>query len=242
MTNNHTLGMIRVSTGEILTFQVTDKNTPEKQKRISVIALVDIDVSKEMAEHYAKINRSTSAVHSENALISLVSEWVDRKKVLYANEVTVHIGEESRPAQRFADEYRYTINPEQFWEDKLIERYRKASFNVINHQGHLLTVVHQIDSPFSMTATVIDGVGGILGMLRLDIMSDNKHTRINEEDIERLRLGLQADLTMHVPDLMLMIEHVSVQNNPLYGVNPFKQHLPPIVHQESHEAVPETTL
>ena len=242
MTNNHTLGMIRVSTGEILTFQVTDKNTPDKLKRISVVALTDIDVSKEMAEHYAKLNRSTPDVYSENALISLVSEWVDKKKVIYSNEVTVHVGDEGRHAQRFADEYRYTINPEQFWEDKLIERYRRASFAVINHQGHMLTVLHNIDSPFSMTATVIDGVGGILGMLRLDIMSDNKHTRINEEDIERLRLGLQADLTMHVPDLMLMIEHVSVQNNPLYGVNPFKQHLPPIVHQEAPTEVPETTL
>ena len=111
-----------------------------------------------------------------------------------------------------------------FWEAKLLHRYSKSCFNVINHQSHLLTVMGNVDAPFVMTATIIDGIGGILGMLRLDILSDNKHTLIDEDDIEVLRLGLQADITMNIPDLMLMVESVTIASNPTFTVNSFNRH------------------
>lgn len=224
MENNHTLGTVNVSSGELLTFTVNTESSEDRPRTVTVITLADIDVSKEMADYYRRINRTTEQLQTDNAIIGFITSLAEAGLVKVTREHRVPFGTLGRPASRLTDEYKYSVNPEQFWEAKLLNRYSKACFNVITHQSHMLTVMHNVDAPFSMTATIIDSIGGVLGMLRLDIISDNRHTLIGEEDIERLRLGLQADITMHVPDLMLMVESVSVQNNPIFGINAFKQH------------------
>jgi hypothetical protein len=224
MHSNHTLGMVNVEEGELLTFLIDKESTPDRPITVTVIVLADIDLSREMADFYQSTSRDTQAIITENAIAGFIT-WLSNKGLIrLPRETRVPLGNLKRPASRLADEYKYSVNPEMFWEAKLRHRYSKACFNVINHQSHLLTVMANVDAPFAMTATVIDGVGGVLGMLRLDILSDNKHTLINDEDIERLRLGLQADITMNVPDLMLMVECVTVASNPTFGINSFNRH------------------
>lgn len=224
MNSNHTLGMVTVQSGELLTLLIETESTPDRPKTVSVIALADFDLSKEMADYYRTTDRTNGALITKNALGGFLCRLSEKGLIVLPKEHRIPFGSMERPASRLSNEYRYTINPETFWEDKLMHRYTKASFNVINHQSHMLTVVANVDAPFTMTATVIDGIGGILGMLRLDILSDSKHTLLNDEDIERLRLGLQSDITMHVTDLMLMIECVTVASNPTFGINSFTRH------------------
>jgi hypothetical protein len=224
MQSNHTLGMVNVSDGELLTFTIDRESHPDRPITITVIALADIDLSKEMADFYHMTAKDTTALITENAIVGFVNWLANRGMLRLPVEHRVHLGNLKRPSSRLTDEYKYSINPEMFWEAKLLHRYSKACFNVINHQSHMLTVMANVDAPFTMTATIIDGVGGVLGMLRLDILSDAKHTLISDEDIERLRLGLQADITMHVTDLMLMVEGVSVASNPTFGINSFNKH------------------
>lgn len=224
MQSNHTLGMVNVSDGELLTFTIDRESHPDRPITITVIALADIDLSKEMADFYHMTAKDTTSLITENAIAGFVMWLGKRELVRLPVEHRVHFGNLKRPSSRLTDEYKYSINPEMFWEAKLLHRYSKACFNVINHQSHMLTVMANVDAPFTMTATIIDGVGGVLGMLRLDVLSDSKHTLISDEDIERLRLGLQADITMHVTDLMLMVEGVSVASNPTFGINSFNKH------------------
>lgn len=238
MNDNSTLGMVTVRSGELLTLVLEDDNTPGRPKRVSVITLADIDVSKEMAEYCEHLDRSTNAINTLNAMSGFLGYLVSKGMVKVPQETSVRFGNLKRPSSRLLNEYRYTINPEQFWEDKLLARYHKSSFNVISHQSHMLTIMAGIDSPFIMTATIIDGGGGILGMIRLDILSDNKHTLLNDDDIERLRLGLQADITMNVPDLMLMVKSVEIQSNPLFGVNRYKALIDlPVVNEDAPETL-----
>lgn len=224
MQNNHTLGMINVRDGELLTFLIDKESTPDRPTTVTVITLADLDLSQEMATFYHRTPKHTTELITENAIAGFITWLADRGLVKMVRETRVPFGNMKRPSSRLADEYKYSINPEMFWEAKLLHRYSNACFNVINHQSHMLTVMANVDAPFVLTATVIDGVGGVLGMLRLDILSDNKHSLISDEDIERLRLGLQADITMNVPDLMLMIEGVSVSSNPTFGINSFNRH------------------
>lgn len=224
MQSNHTLGMVNVNDGELLTFLIDKESNPDRPTTITVIALADIDLSKEMADFYQRAAKDTTTLITENAIVGFVTWLAERGLIRLPRENRIPFGNMKRPSSRLADEYKYSVNPEMFWEAKLLHRYSKACFNVINHQSHMLTVMANVDAPFTMTATVIDGIGGVLGMLRLDVLSDNKHTLISDEDIERLRLGLQADITMHVPDLMLMVECVAVSSNPTFGINAFKQH------------------
>lgn len=224
MHDNHTLGMVNVRDGELLTFLIDKESTPDRPTTVTVIALADMDLSHEMATFYQQAPKDNTALITENAIAGFVMWLVGRKLIKLVRETRIPFGNMKRPSSRLRDEYKYSINPEMFWEAKLLHRYSTSCFTVINHQSHLLTIMANVDAPFAMTATVIDGVGGILGMLRLDILSDNKHTLIDDDDIEVIRLGLQADITMNIPDLMLMVEAVSIASNPTFTVNSFNRH------------------
>lgn len=224
----HTLGLVYVNAGELLTFLVNDDSTPGRPKRVTIIALDSFNVSDEMVGYYKVMDRS-QVLMSEKVLPEFIIHMASKGLVRVTRETTVVFGSVGRPASRLSNEYKYTLDPEFFWEEKLLARYRKTSFDVFNHQGHLMTIINNVDAPFQMTATLIDGQNSILGMLRMDILTESKHTLVNEEDIERLRLALQADITMHIPDLMIMVEKVDIQNNPNFGLNGFKRHLPPYV-------------
>lgn len=234
MNTNHTLGMVNVRSGELLTLLIETDSAPDRPKSVTVIATADFDLSREMANFYRTTDRVGGALITKNAIGGFISHLIDKRLIILPKEHRLPFGHMERPASRLSNEYRYTLNPEQFWEDKLMHRYKTASFNVINHQAHMLTVMGNVDAPFTLTATIIDSIGGILGMLRLDIISDHKHTLLDDEDIERLRLGLQSDITMYVPDLMLMVECVTIASNPTFGINPFSK------HRDLEPAAPET--
>lgn len=229
MSANHTLGMIRVSAGDLLTLVVDDDTTPGKPKTVTVVALDDIDVSKEMADYYALIDRTSRELITANAITGFLTWLATRRLVRVPREARIPFGEMKRPSSRLQNEYRYTLNPEAFWEEKLLARYNQASFNVINHQGSFLTLMAGIDAPFELVAEIIDGNNESLGYLRLDVLSDNRHTLINDDDLERLRLALQADITMHIPDMLVMVRTVAIHNNPGYGVSRYKQHCDPLL-------------
>lgn len=238
MNDNSTLGMLSVGAGELLTLLLDDDTSPGRPRRVTVITLTSFNVSQEMADYYTRIDRNGQGVITPNATAGFLSYLAEQQMIKVPRELSIHFGNMKRPASRLLNEYRYTINPEEFWEEKILARYVKASFDVFNHQGHMLMVMGNVDAPFKMIATIIDGKGAVLGMLRLDILSDSNRTLLSDDDIERLRLGLQADLTMNVPDLMLMVDKVVVTSNPLFGVNRFRRYhdLPAI--PEKQEDVP----
>lgn len=239
MNDNFTLGITHVGSGDLLTFLINDDSQPHRAQQVSIIALADIDVSQEMAEYYRQLDKTHKNVLTENALVGFVGFLADRGLVRVPTEVSVSFGTLKRPASRLANEYRYSLNPEEFWEEKLLKRYATASFTTINHDGHLLTVVGDVDAPFTLAATIINLDGEVLGVLRLDVLADGKHASINDDDLERLRLGLQADITMHVPEIMVMVDRISVHHNPTFGINSFRQHIPAISETPCNtEAVP----
>jgi hypothetical protein len=240
MNDNSTLGMLSVGAGELLTLLLDDDTTPGRPRRVTVITLAAFNVSQEMADYCTRMDRNGQGVITPNAAAGFLTHLAERSMIKVPRELTIPFGNMKRPSSRLLNEYRYTINPEEFWEEKILARYAKSSFDVFNHQGHMLMVVGNVDAPFRMIATIIDGKGAVLGMLRLDILSDSKLTCLNDDDIERLRLGLQADLTMNVPDLMLMVDKVLVTSNPLFGVNRFRRYhdLPALPEKQEEAPLP----
>jgi len=221
--HSHTLGRIKVRAGEILTFTY-DESTPDKRNHITVVAIADIELSQEMATYCESIDRSTRAIYTEEALPGFIQYLTEKRLLHVGAEVSLHFGTKHRPATRLLNEHRFKINPEAFWEAKLTHRYSLNSFTVFNHQNHLLTVMGDVDAPFYILADVVDLHGELLGSLRLSVVSDRRHTLIDEDDIERLRRALQADLSLHVEELSVLIDRVRLIPNPEFGVNPFSRH------------------
>ncbi len=226
MYEHHTLGRIKVRAGEILTFTY-DESIPEKKRHVTVVALSDIDLSDEMATFCESVNRSSRDIFTEEALPGFIQYLTEKRLLHIGNEVRIHFGSMRRPAARLMDEYRFKLNPESFWEAKLLHRYESNSFTVFNHQNHLLTVMAGIDSPFIAMASMIDLQGELLGMLRLSVLSDHRHTLIDDNDIERLRLALQADISLHVDEIAVLVTEVKIISNPDFGINAFKRHMAP---------------
>jgi len=227
MQQNHTLGRVTVRAGEIITFTF-DGSESEHEKHLTVVAIQDLDLSREMALFCEATNRSGRDIYTENALPALIEHLAKQGMLHVGREVTVHVGNRFRPAARLMNEYKFRINPESFWEDKLINRYKTGSFNVFNHQGHSLMLMMEVDSPFTAHASIVDMQGEYLGHLRLSVLPDQPHTLISDEDIERIRLALQADITMHVEEISVMVERVEMTSNPDFGCSSFKRHLPSI--------------
>lgn len=225
MTNEHTLGRLSVKAGEILTFTYRD-NTPH-ERHVTVVAIADIDLSREMALFCEQCDRHGHAIFTEEALPAFI-EYLTQSQLLHVgNEVRIDFGRLGRPSSRLLNEYRFRINPEAFWEAKLLHRYQHNSFTLLNHQNHLLTLMAGVDAPFTVLADVLDIHGEHLGTLKLELLSDQRHTLINDEDVERIRLALQADITLTVQELSLMIDRVTILSNPDFGTNPFSRHVTP---------------
>ncbi len=224
MKSNHTLGVIKVKAGEVISFTF-DKLPKDSQGRITVVALHDIDLSHEMADFCNRTDRSGKDIYTENALPDFIEGMVERGLLHIGPIVNVHVGHEKRPCSRMLDEYRFSINPESFWEDKLIERYGKNTFTVYNHQNHLLTMMTDVEAPFYARASIVDMRGEYLGQLRLSILPEQRHSFISDDDIERIRLALQADIMLNVVEINVMVERVEVTSNPDFGSSRFNQHL-----------------
>lgn len=232
MPSKHTLGMIKVRAGEILTFTY-DSTVPEERRNITVVALDDIDLSEAMATFCELTDRSGKDIYTENALPAFVEYLAEQRLLHVGTEVNVHFGQMRRPAARLLNEYRFKANPESFWEDKLVQHYLSKSFTVFNHQHHVLTMMAGVEAPFYISGSIIDMKGDILGVLRLSVLSDSRHTLISNEDIERIRLAFQADIALNVREINVMVERVELTSNPDFGANSFKRHLPPLVHPHS---------
>ena len=221
--------MVLVRAGELISFTYDD-HIPNHPKRLTVVALADIDLSKEMATFCGITNRSGKDIFTENALPAFI-EYMAQKRLLHVStEVSCHFGSVKRPATRLLNEYRFDINPEFFWEEKLTHRYESHSFTVLNHQQQMLTVMFDIDAPFYVTASLIDLNGDSLGVIRLSVIPDGQHTLISDEDLERIRLGLQSDIVLHMSEIAVMVERVVLASNPNFGSNSFKRHMPEIIH------------
>ena len=227
---NHTLGVIKVKAGEVISFTF-DKLPKDNHGRITVVALNDIDLSREMADFCEKTDRSGKDIYTENALPDFIESMVERGHFHIGPIVNVHMGHEKRPCNRMLNEYRFSINPESFWEDKLINRYDKNTFTVYNHQNHLLTMMADVEAPFYARASIVDMRGEYLGQLRLSILPEQRHSFINDSDIERIRLALQADIMLNVAEINVMVENVQVASNPDFGSSRFKQHISPPIHK-----------
>lgn len=248
MPGKHTLGLVLVKAGELITFTFDD-NVPDRPRRITVVAISDIDLSKEMATFCEKTNRSGKDIYTENALPAFI-EYLAGKRLLHVGaEVSVHFGAARRPAARLLNEYRFDINPEFFWEEKLTHRYTHKSFAILNHQQQMLTVMFGIEAPFYISANLIDLKGDYLGVLRLCVIPDGQHTLISDEDIERLRLALQSDIALHMSEIAVMVERVDLTSNPIFGSNSFMRHLPELKppstenqHSKSKGTVNEPTI
>lgn len=225
MSHEHTLGRLSVKAGEILTFTYRD-NTPQ-ERHITVVAIADIDLSREMALFCEQADRHSHAIFTEEALPAFIEHLTQRQLLHVGNEISIDFGRLGRPASRLMNEYRFRINPEAFWEAKLLHRYQHNAFTLLSHQNHLLTLMAGVDTPFSVLANVLDIQGNPLGTLRLELLSDNRHTLINDEDIERIRLALQADITLTVQELSVMIDSIKVIPNPEFGINSFTRHVTP---------------
>jgi len=240
MLDHHTLGRIKVRAGEILTFTY-DESIPEKKKHITVVAIADIDLSAEMATYCEGINRATREIYTEEALPGFIQYLTEKRLLHVGNEVSLHFGSKRRPAARLLNEYRFKLNPESFWEAKLIHRYESNSFTVFTHQSHMLTVMSGPDAPFTILAEIIDLTGDPLGVLRLSVLSDNRHTLIDDEDIERIRLALQADISLNMTEISVLVNKVTLIPNPDFGTNPFKRHLSDLpTHSIPSHSLPET--
>ena len=227
MPSKHKLGMERIRAGELLSFTYED-TVPNNEKRLTVVALADIDLSLEMATYCEQMDRSGKDIYTENALPAFI-EYLTEKRLLHVgNEVKVHFGKVRRPASRLLNEYRFKMSPESFWEEKITTLYLNRSFSVFNHQMHSLTVMMGIDAPFYIMASFIDVQGDTLGVLRLSVLSDSQHTLIDDEDLERLRLALQADIAMNLSEINVMVDRVKLTSNPDFGLSSFKRHLPAI--------------
>lgn len=227
MPSKHTLGTMYVRAGDLISFTYDD-TVPEEERRVTVVAIADIELSREMALFCEQTDRSGKDIYTENALPAFI-EYLTEKRLLHVgNEVSVHFGQIRRPAARPLNEYRFRMNPESFWEEKIHHRYQKHSFTVFNHQSHTLTVMGGDDAPFFITASFIDMKGDQLGVLRLSVLSDNRHTLIDDEDVERLRLALQSDIALNLSELNVMVERVELASNPDFGKNSFLRHLPEI--------------
>lgn len=214
MTYRHRLGRTLIKAGEVLTFTYTENSS---QKHIAVVAIADIDLSQEMVEFTAGVDRSSRLIFTEEALPAFI-EYLSSKSLLHVGpSVAIEFGDIGRPSHRLLDEYRFSINPEAFWDDKLIHRYKHTSFTVFSRQDHTLTVLADVEAPFYISASVVDTEGQLLGMLRLSVLSDNKHTLLSEEDVERIRLALQADISLGVPEIAVLISEVHLIGNPDYG-------------------------
>lgn len=227
MPSKHTLGKMYVRAGEILTFTYDD-TVPEEKRRVTVVAIDDIDISAEMAMFCEQTDRSGKDIYTENALPAFI-EFLTEKRLLHVGrEVNVHFGQIRRPAARLLNEYRFKLNPESFWEEKISARYEAHSFSVYNHQSHSLTVMLGVEAPFYITASFIDLNGDQLGVLKLSVLSDDRHTLINDEDVERLRLALQSDIALNLGEINVMVERVELASNPDFGKNAFLRHIPEI--------------
>ncbi|MNO21491.1 hypothetical protein D3C76_112650 [compost metagenome] len=226
MSENHTLGKVAVRAGEILTFTFDDADA--KHRHLTVVAIADIDLSREMALFCERTDRSGKDIFTENALPQFIQHLAEKRLLHVGKEVSVQFGDRGRPAARLMNEYRFRLNPESYWEDKLVHRYMSSSFTLFNHQHHSLTIMMGLDAPFYILADLLDMQGDFLGVLRLSIIPDHRHTFISDEDIERIRLALQADIAMNVEEISVMVERVRVASNREFGQNLFKRHLPPI--------------
>lgn len=219
--------MIHVKAGELINFTYDDA-VPDRPRRVTVVAIEDIDLSREMALFCEKTNRSGKDIYTENALPAFI-EYLVMKRLLHVGaEVDVHFGSSRRPAARLLNEYRFRLNPESFWEEKLTHRYESRSFTIINHQQQMLTMMIGVEAPFYISASMVDLKGDYLGVLRLSVLPDGRHTLISEEDMERIRLALQSDIALHMSEIEVMVERVCVTSNPDFGSNTFQRHLPEI--------------
>lgn len=79
-----------------------------------------------------------------------------------------------------------------------------------------------VEAPFSAVTQFIDSKGEFLGILRFSVLSDNKYTLLDADDIERIRLAIQSDISLFVGELNILAESVVIESNPAYGINPFK--------------------
>ncbi|MCY1276108.1 hypothetical protein D9M68_19370 [compost metagenome] len=236
MPGKHTLGLVLVRAGELISFTYDD-SVPNRPKRLTVVALTDIDLSKEMATFCGLTNRSGKDIYTENALPAFIEYMAGKRMLHVSTEVSVHFGTVKRPAARLLNEYRFDINPEFFWEEKLTHRYESQSFSVINHQQQMLTIIFGIEAPFYVLASLIDLKGDSLGVLRLSVLPDGQHTLISDEDLERIRLALQSDIVLHMSEIAVMVERVVLTSNPDFGSNSFKRHLPeikPLLTENQH--------
>lgn len=227
MQENHTLGRIVVRAGEILTFTF-DESASGHKRHLTVVAIADIDLSREMALFCEETDRSGKDIFTENALPEFLQSLSEKQMLHVGKEISVHFGDRGRPAARLMNEYRFRINPESYWEDKLVQRYTTGSFTVYNHQHHCLTLMQGTDAPFTAHAAIVDMQGEYLGHLRLSVLPDQRHSFISDDDIERIRLALQADITLNVEEISVMVERVFVTSNPDFGQNVFKRHTVPL--------------
>lgn len=212
------LGRAEVKAGQILNLNYLDGTT---SKTVTVVAIEDIDLSHEMVEYVKTISKEGNALFTENAIPGLL-EILSKKGLIHVDSaVNIYIGKVGRPASRLLNEQRFEINPENFWDVKLIERYDKKSFQVLNRQGHSLTVIRGVEAPFYMTAEAMSLDGEYLGNITLSILSDSRHTTLAEDDIERLRLALQSDIAIGIPEISIVINKVTVSGNSSFGQNKF---------------------
>lgn len=223
MTDNHTLGRLTAKVGEILTFTY-DEVSQGKYPHLTVVVLVDFDLSLEMANFCEETDRSGTDIYTENILPEFLQSLALRNLIHVGEQKTVHVGHRGRPSARFMNEYKFDIYPESYWEDKLIAHYRTNTFEVNSHQHHRLTIMMDMDAPFTAHASIVDIRGEYLGHLRLSVLPDDKHALINDDDKERIRLALQADITTNVTDIQVMVERVELTSNPDFGRNAFKSH------------------
>ncbi len=226
MSHEESLGRLIVKAGEILTFTYRD-STPHP-RHVTVVALVDLDLSRHMAEFCEKTNRDSRDIYTEQALPSFIEYLTELHLLHVGKEIQVDIGQIGRPASRLMNEYRFRLNPEAFWEAKLLHRYQRSSFTVFNHQNHLLTVMAGVDAPFTVVASLIDMAGDALGVLRLSVLTDHKYTLLDDEDLERIRLALQADISLSVEEISVLVDSITLIPNPDFGSNPFARHTPSI--------------
>lgn len=218
----HDLGVVQIKAGEILSFAYLDHSN--QKQSIIVVAIEDIDLSKEMAE-FAKVTEGNyRKLFTENSLPEFIEHLSSKGMLHVSTTVNIDFGIMGRPSRRLSDEYRFSINPESFWDDKLYHRYSTTSFSVCTHQDHMLTVLANVEAPFYIQASIVDSEGYLLGMLRLSVISDNKHTLLNEDDIERIRLALQADIVIGVPEINVLVDEVKLINNPEFGVCQYSNH------------------
>lgn len=222
MSDRHTLGRLDAKEGDIITLSYRDKD--DQEKRVSVVAIDSFSLSEQMATFCSNTRRSSESIFTENALPAFIEYLASEGLVHVGRAVEVSVGLAGRPAKRLLDEYKYHINPDSFWQEKLTHWYSKHSIILYSGKGEALTLVTGDDGHLFITAEVLSSKGEPLGLMRFSLLLEHITSSISEDDLERIRLAIQSDIALNIPELEVVVDKVTARSNPGYGSNKLDKH------------------